>query len=568
MKVKYLLLLTIGPVQSFIAEARKTQDLYAGSRLLSDLIDLAIDELPKGSEVVFPHKNIRSKPNRFIAIVETEKPKKVGKRIESKIRDKFKELAQKLFIQEFAGKQKPADFYKQIENFLEIYWIILPYKDNYSAIYENIEQTLGAIKNIRTFNQIEQRGRKCSLCGKRSVLVYKKTTNNKRPAYTLDDALELKNFKLIRGEGLCAVGFVKRFYKNLSFPSTAAIASMDWVSKIEDKELISYKSLFNDFDEQLFYEENLTRKYLEKYGHFKGEEELKKAKKILKDLYQKYGTPKKYYAMIMLDGDDMGKWLSGESLENKIKLKEFHQGVSEKLGKYADEVNKIINKSNGQCVYAGGDDVMAFLNLESLFCVLKKLREKFPKFENLGFKTNDKSSASAGIVVAHYKTPLSEVLKWARKMEKEAKEKGNRDAFGIAVLKHSGEINKTVYKWKIKDKWTVDIMQSLILELKDDENGFSNKFIKVLQEEFNRIKQIEKDIMLKTELKRLLKRAYKNKEEKLKKEEKVKMWTEELFSLYCESYLVDLKTYLVKLEKDNFFSFLNITDFIATKGAV
>lgn len=38
----YLFLFTISPVQSFISQARKVQDLAAGSKLLSDLISEAI----------------------------------------------------------------------------------------------------------------------------------------------------------------------------------------------------------------------------------------------------------------------------------------------------------------------------------------------------------------------------------------------------------------------------------------------------------------------------------------------------------------------------------------------
>ena len=40
---KHLFLFTISPVQAFIAQARKAQDLYAGSRLLSDLVRFSID---------------------------------------------------------------------------------------------------------------------------------------------------------------------------------------------------------------------------------------------------------------------------------------------------------------------------------------------------------------------------------------------------------------------------------------------------------------------------------------------------------------------------------------------
>ena len=56
---KYLFIFTIGPVQSFIAQARKTQDLYAGSQLLSDLIRYAVETARQKSaegefELIFP----------------------------------------------------------------------------------------------------------------------------------------------------------------------------------------------------------------------------------------------------------------------------------------------------------------------------------------------------------------------------------------------------------------------------------------------------------------------------------------------------------------------------------
>ena len=65
---QHLLLFTISPVQSFIAQARKTGDLYAGSLILSDLINFAINkanELNPSFELIFPNKDLASKPNRF-----------------------------------------------------------------------------------------------------------------------------------------------------------------------------------------------------------------------------------------------------------------------------------------------------------------------------------------------------------------------------------------------------------------------------------------------------------------------------------------------------------------------
>jgi CRISPR-associated protein Cmr2 len=75
---QHLFLFTIGPVQSFIAQARKTQDLYAGSRLLSELSKAAADAIKaKGGKVIFPSNTEgESLPNRLLAeftnVVEAE----------------------------------------------------------------------------------------------------------------------------------------------------------------------------------------------------------------------------------------------------------------------------------------------------------------------------------------------------------------------------------------------------------------------------------------------------------------------------------------------------------------
>ena len=67
---QYMFLFTISPVQSFISQARKAQDLYAGSRLLSDLIDVTTKALPDKTELIYPDKKLSSKPNRFICVIE------------------------------------------------------------------------------------------------------------------------------------------------------------------------------------------------------------------------------------------------------------------------------------------------------------------------------------------------------------------------------------------------------------------------------------------------------------------------------------------------------------------
>jgi CRISPR-associated protein Cmr2 len=197
-----------------------------------------------------------------------------------------------------------------------------------------------------------------------------------------------------------------------------------------------------------------------------------------------------YYALLCLDGDNMGKWLSGKFLEDKDKseLMNFHLDLTKKLGSYAVKVKEIVQNPKGVLVYSGGDDVLAFINLNYLLPVMKELRDNFPEFEEFQYiKQGEKSTASCGVCIAHYKTPLQEVLSWARKMEHEAKSidaNDKKDAFAIAVLKRSGETHKTVFKWKYETLDTIEVLVELINLLRSPNSSgnpsFSDSFVKNL----------------------------------------------------------------------------------------
>ncbi|OOP56362.1 MAG: hypothetical protein AYP45_09950 [Candidatus Brocadia carolinensis] len=178
-----------------------------------------------------------------------------------------------------------------------------------------------------------------------------------------------------------------------------------------------------------------------------------------------------------------------------------------------------------------------------------------------GFFQNESSNMtfSAGVVIAHIKTPLSEVLHWARKMEHEAKEMDdNKDAFAIAVLKHSGEIEKTVFKWRLDDRYITETVSQIVSEINKDR--LSNTFIKRLNQEMLRLmgkgSQFAENQMIETEMKRLsirscIKAKDESKEDFEKRKERI---AEEL----------RLSEILMKSKSmNNFLSFLNIADFIA-----
>lgn len=630
----HLLLFTIGPVQSFIEQARKTQDLYAGSQLLSELVKTVMDELKTtypNVEFIFPKpqegKNI-SYPNRFIASIPEAKEdnlKTIGNDLKEKVIKTFKNKFYVDTAKETRITIEQKDCYcKQLDGFLDINWVILPYeKEKYKETYKEIEKTLGAIKNVRAFNQLDELGRKCSLCGERNVLFYKECSEckkgNKEKHECTYNKVKLKpnwknfddnNFedqeiktkihhynnslvdvpgtKVQSGEGLCAVCFTKRFYPNAeSFPSTAGIALIDTLKKLDSELLNQYKDLFKayTFDEQLYFDENLIDAYFKK-NNLEGlidklpdikkkNEEIKKASK------QRDLKLNNYYAIIAIDGDNMGKWLSGEFLQDASNLESFHKKLSKELGIYAGNVKTYIKEDDGsgKLVYSGGDDVLAFVNLNHLTKILTNLKQDFPKFEDIEVegkkvvKENQKSSASCGVAIAHYKIPLGETLKRARKMEKAAKENGGRNAFGLAVLKHSGEIEESVFKWNYNgyDEEQSDVaissiklLEDLVDHLKKEE--FSNTFIKSLNLEFRKLMdddyKIKDEGMIKTEIGRLVGRSCmlsKKADEsdsafKDRKKETIKDLSDKLYQLYLNS-----KNF------QNFLSFLNIADFLHRK---
>ena len=255
---------------------------------------------------------------------------------------------------------KPKSFDEQIQNHLQVTWVALPLEEgDYPATYRDLESNLYAVKNVRKFEQLEESGRKCSLCGERDVLFYR---GGKR-AFLRGDAVSLNHQPLKYmgdGEGLCAVCLTKRYIDKYfksdyegDFPSTAAIALMGPLDKIEPELLNDYKSLFDgNFDDVLYYKDNLTAEYFKKYAF--PIEKLNDAETQLAKIYYEKKEKNlcfyKYYAIIMFDGDNMGNWLAGKYLDDTKQLMEFHIKMTEHLSLFAEDVRSIVDKPKGRVV--------------------------------------------------------------------------------------------------------------------------------------------------------------------------------------------------------------------------
>ena len=600
----YLFLFTIGPVQSFIAQARKTRDLFASSAILGEIIEAAMRKAKElNGEIVVPNYDLQAKPNRFLAKISPDDIQKIGEEIEAASQAQWVEISLDAFTKagvcnlpqangfdekttrkincEKLSQIIPTETEKQIQNHLEIYWAAVELNDDYKEKHDELQKLLGAIKNTRQFTQIkEPAGRKCSLDGERNALFYHPASDKNsetdirkemKRKFIQPNAQYLYKSELKVGEALSAVSLVKRFYaKGEKFPSTARIALFNVIDEIEKSaEGKTFQSLFkislDKLDEQLYYEENITEAYFKKNGYDKQLENISEIKAQQAKIQKTFGKQMtKYYAILVFDGDNMGKIWSGEGLKDYKDLLSFQKKLAELLGKFAEEAQKCLTPSRGKTVYAGGDDFLGFVNLNSLFEVMKVLRKRYIALVDAPIKKafpdfSGSLTFTAGVAIAHYKEPLSLVLGEARAAEKAAKDAfkdDGKDAFALSVLKHSGEVRRCLFKWQSGSDYLTDKFSQIVEQLKDKQNGFSNTFIKNIDREFRPLmdddKKFTEDDMVETELKRLLIRSAMSPNKELRKKAVTELCPV-IRQLYRNSDMIDI---------ENFFSALHICDFI------
>ncbi|ASJ16075.1 hypothetical protein A3L04_02765 [Thermococcus chitonophagus] len=207
-------------------------------------------------------------------------------------------------------------------------------------------------------------------------------------------------------------------------------------------------------------------------------EDLKTGVSKLEDLV---GEPPKYYGLLKMDGDNMGKLLSGTKSVKDVgeytlageglgvkrpSTPTVHVAITRSLSNFAvNHVPKISKDYGAELLYAGGDDVFAVAPTDTVFSlayeIQKKFREDWNGFEYL---QGSSRSMSAGILITYYKEPLYIAVRKVAELEHLAKESG-RNAVAIGYRKHSG-----TYYWVVAN-WSVFSGEHLESFLKEMRNG-------------------------------------------------------------------------------------------------
>jgi len=464
----------IGPVQDFIAQARSTRDLWSGSYLLSFLMASGIRALPRrGGELVFPDRTDQllledpetwrglsgksatklltpNLPNLFVAEICENPLNHIADQVVSAINETWNKIATACFetlVREGVLEEKQrSEFKSQTGAFPSITWQSTIIETSYCDAYEANGKQLDAVRQTRDFksNPISRAGEKDSLSTKEIALVGGTKFQEKMAKKGGDFG---KLFK--HADHLSAIALIKRVWHlaYLAHKDGAGLHQQVDSFRIRSTRAIAAKDLKTNEDENT--------------DTAKGE---------------------KYLAAIAFDGDSIGRWISGELLDTSAPsdLRKHHTTFSGCLSDFAlGKVRGLIEETEpestvptGFLIYAGGDDVVALTTAEAALGVAERLRNAFLK-STAGIKGTDPDTkcpiipdASAGIAIAHFKSPLQDLIRAAQAAEKHAKNEIGRPAFSISLMKRSGSISHWGAKW---DSRAISLHSDILQAVKNGE---------------------------------------------------------------------------------------------------
>lgn len=537
---------TLGPVQSFVSQARRTRDFWAGSFILSWLSGVAVCEVIaqcKGSEnakapwldedlevIQFPKPERLfieylngsqtgkenaprqgSIPNRFKAKVDKAsfKPELVSEAVHSAWEALAKIVYQADFEDNLSAIQRDNPEWqvpskvlwdRQIKGCWDINWSYSPILDPELGVTRETP-VLDQRKNWRNYAAPIEPGVKCMMMDgwqELSGVLRPKEQDLEAFWRPLRESTAKMTTDIREKEFLCAIAFVKRRFprhfdklSNIEMPSKWHVqgwlvdesrpsvsymaAAHWWAETLKQAEVSSeLKNRVSEFhreaselteshsgwhnnikcvddvpskkewkalDGDVLYESVLENPRSYPETKWIQAEKTLAALKAIKRESTMLGAPPAFYAVLMMDGDLLGKQMTDIS-------KQF--SIAEGLQRFTKQVPIILQKHNGFLVYAGGDDVLAVLPCEdALVCALavrEWYEEVFSDYRDKGITT----SISAAIEFAHVRMPLMKVLKGAHKLLDEiAKDQTGRDALAVRVLKPGGTALQWAQPWAV-----------------------------------------------------------------------------------------------------------------------
>ncbi|MFZ1238851.1 MAG: type III-B CRISPR-associated protein Cas10/Cmr2 [Anaerolineae bacterium] len=469
----YLFQCAIGPVQDFIATARKSRDLWYGSWMLSELAKAAAKAIADaGGQLIFPFtadtandlapKSKFNAPNKIVGVI-SGVPSTMAIAVDTAIRTCLHELRDNAFKTPLTHPYFDGTLAtKQVDDLVEFYWVSVAFVGDigYAQARRTAETLLNARKATRDFRRFDGDYKpKSSLDGIRESVIDERAyaapgdteKEKKRKAKILFD-----RFRARPAERLSGVDILKRWGNRKNEPdfrSTSHMAALPFLGHVDKNQITGdQQSLLNEIKALLAGQDVVREEddgalvFSSRLAEWVPDRDERDAiARQMDAVLEKYAgqlRPQPYYALLAADGDNMGAAI--DYLTTQPHPQDEHRKLSVALSRFAREVEKIVKNHQGVLIYSGGDDVLAYLPLHRVLDCANSLAVAFAE-QMQNFKTEEGKSPtlSAGVVVAHHLEPLSDALELARDAERKAKTVDGKHGLAITVSKRSG-VDRTI----------------------------------------------------------------------------------------------------------------------------
>jgi len=469
----WLLEISIGPVQGFIAAARRSRDLWAGSYILSELVRAAAAKMTDHrAQLIYPlasrvqqdnpqqDSNLSNILLGQIDGVDAAGIRAIAEEVKQAARDRLASFAADAMRDwRQAGVSLRDDFWqRQVADAIEAYaaWAAIPAvgegdRPPYRVAYDNLKKTLAARKNTRDFAPMfaaadADKGvgiPKCSFDGLRESVLPK------------DRQSFPPRFGLSRGEQLDALGCIKRVVgRSERFTALTRFAADGWLKQLppadrQDLAAACEKLVGNDralatrasgsadveifpYDGGLLFPERYAIAEKDSQGNAAARTALAGLGAVLRPLWKRYGRPCPYGVLLIADGDRMGRFV------DQAHSAPDHTRISDAVASFADRVPPIAQRFGGQCVFAGGEDLTVFLPRAAVVDSAFALHEAFTTamarvVADLVQADDARPTLRVGAAICHVLEPLGVIRQRAAAAEKFAKGEAGAPTQGNAL---------------------------------------------------------------------------------------------------------------------------------------
>ncbi len=509
--------MTIGPVQGFVAQSRRTRDLWGSSYLLSFLSAHAMHGVQRhGGHIIQPSvdsdslfrwvsadpddpskrgpiPSMGSVPNLFVAkLADDVDPAAVAQAGRDALLLAWTQICDAVwarFIDRWAdrGDGTATIWARQTSAFWEIRWA--------AGDSQETGILLARRKHWSSRRLPDEPGDKCTLMPdfqELSGFVRASSQADRENQDAFWDRLrrDVGPLNLRGDERLCALALVKRLFPleaskaigwdldTTRWPSTASLAAAPWLKRVcsaapqaaatfadalrqsipkqalhaSHRAIPALASLHGpllSIDANYFQPSFLAdERVCPLSEHIPAEHHKKQRQTLIEHLgdlqnaidHQGFplGRPPVFHALLLADGDRLGVLASRLG----------GNAVSKALASFTEEVPRIVKANDGVTVYAGGDDVLALLPMNTALACASSLADRYSAC--FGDDQHDaKATLSAAVVFAHLRLPLSSVLHHAHHLLDEvAKDQNGRDSLAVALLKRGGLNASWVSTWQ------------------------------------------------------------------------------------------------------------------------